>query len=77
MRAAAVCSVLALVLLGVWASPAAGAAGTVKCCLRVSIDDAPERPACIVLNVRSKTRAKARARLFCRLIGGQPAPRAR
>jgi hypothetical protein len=66
-----------IVLVGAMATPAAAAYGTVQCCLQVSIDGAPPRPACIVLNVRSRSRPKARARAACRLIGGRPRALAR
>ena len=60
-----------IVLVGAMASPAVAAYGTVQCCLQVSIDGAA-RQACIVLNVRSRSHPKARARQACRLIGGRP-----
>jgi hypothetical protein len=58
--------------VGPMASPALAKVGTVKCCLETSIDDAPPRRACIVLNVRSRVRPRARARQLCRVIGGKP-----
>jgi len=62
----------AILLVAVMATPARAGYGTVKCCLEAAIDDAPPRRACIVLNVRSRSRPKARARQVCRLIGGRP-----
>lgn len=69
----------ALVLAGLTVAttrPALAAVGTVKCCLEAAIDDAPPRRACIVLNVRARTRPKARARRQCRVIGGRPVAQA-
>ena len=63
---------ITIVLVGAMASPAVAAYGTVQCCLQVSIDGAAPRQACIVLNVRSRSHPKARARQACRLIGGRP-----
>jgi len=56
-------------------TPAFAAYGTVTCCLEVSIDEAPPRPACVVLNVRSQAHPRARARRLCRLLGGRPRTR--
>jgi len=65
-----------IALVGAMATPALAGYGTVQCCLDASIDGAPPRHACIVLNVRSRQHPKARARQLCRLIGGRPHGRA-
>ena len=65
-----------IALVGAMATPALAGYGTVQCCLDASIDGAPPRHACIVLNVRSRRHPKARARQLCRLIGGRPRGRA-
>jgi hypothetical protein len=61
-----------IALVGAMATPALAGYGTVQCCLDASIDGAPPRHACIVLNVRSRRHPKARARQLCRLLGGRP-----
>lgn len=50
------------------------AATTVKCCLVTSVDDQPPHPFCFNLHVvRARPRrARLRARIACRLIGGTP-----
>ncbi|HEV7730966.1 MAG TPA: hypothetical protein VGR62_02345 [Candidatus Binatia bacterium] len=47
---------------------------SVKCCLDTSVDDAPPHRFCFNLNVvRARPRrARVRARIACRLIGGTP-----
>ncbi len=54
------------------ATPRPGA--SVKCCLDASVDDAPPHRFCFNLNVvRARARrARMRARIACRLIGGVP-----
>lgn len=49
-------------------------APSVKCCLETSVDDAPPHTFCFNLHVvRSRPRrARLRARVACRLIGGRP-----
>lgn len=49
-------------------------ATTVKCCLETSVDDQPPHPFCFNLYVvRARPRrARLRARIACRLIGGRP-----
>ena len=71
----AITMVIVLMLMAPMATPALAAYGTVTCCLEVSIDDAPPRQACVVLNVRSHAHPKARARRLCRLLGGRPRTR--
>ncbi len=77
MRVAVILIVSLLAFAVAPAPPALGAVGAVRCCVQIAIDDAPERPACIVLRTKAKSRAraKARARQICRLIGGRPAAR--
>jgi hypothetical protein len=72
MRHALAGLAVTIVLMGAMATPAVVAYGTVQCCLQAAIDGAPPRQACIVLNVRSRSHPKARARQVCRLIGGRP-----
>jgi hypothetical protein len=47
---------------------------TVKCCLETSVDDAPPHTFCFNLHVQRvrPRRARLRARVACRLIGGRP-----
>jgi hypothetical protein len=66
---------IVLMPVGHTATQALAAYGTVTCCLEVSIDGAPPRQACIVLNVRSRAHPKARARWLCRVLGGRPRAR--
>jgi hypothetical protein len=75
MRGALSRFAITIVLVGAMAPPALAAYGSVQCCLEVSIDGAAPRQACIVLNVRSRSRPRARARQACRLIGGRPRAR--
>jgi hypothetical protein len=51
---------------------------SVKCCLETSVDDAPPHTFCFNLHVvRARPRrARLRARVACRLIGGRPLRRA-
>jgi hypothetical protein len=72
-----------LLVLAIMASSAAHAAArpnrtTVKCCLGTSIDDAPPHTFCFNLHVQRARprRARMRARVACRLIGGRPLRRA-
>jgi hypothetical protein len=76
MRDGLIRMAVTIVLAGGMATPALAGYGTVQCCLDASIDGAPPRQACIVLNARSRRHPKARARQLCRLIGGRPRGRA-